>query len=145
MTLTELLQLHQETTDRCRRIMEQKNNDYTGGKEADDVFANFRCSTILDVHPVTGIMMRVMDKIQRIKTFTNDGQLSVEGESVDDACEDIINYAILAKAMLRQEREANKNQVLRQEYTSSEPITCSKEDYEALKETMTDAIKEKIL
>ena len=145
MTLTELLQLHQETTDRCRRIMEQKNNDYTGGKEADDVFANFRCSTILDVHPVTGIMMRVMDKIQRIKTFTNDGQLSVAGESVDDACEDIINYAILAKAMLRQEREANKNQVLRQEYTSSEPTTCSKKDYEALKETMTDAIKEKIL
>ena len=75
MTLEQLLQLHDETTGKCRKIMEVKNNDYTGGKEADDVFANFRCSTILDVHPVTGLLMRVMDKIQRIKTFTNDGQL----------------------------------------------------------------------
>lgn len=107
MTLEQLLKLHQETTDKCRAIMEKKNSDYTGGKEADDVFANFRCSTILNVHPVTGIMMRVMDKIQRIKTFTNDGELSVSGETVDDACEDIINYAILAKAMFRQERESN--------------------------------------
>jgi len=120
--------------------MEVKNNDYTGGKEADDVFANFNCSTILGVHPVTGIMMRVMDKIQRIKTFTNDGQLSVAGESVDDACEDIINYAILAKAMLRQEREAQK-----QPYNLNEQTNCSEEDYKALKDTFAESIKEKIL
>lgn len=140
MTLQELLDLHDETTKKCREIMEVKNNDYTGGKEADDVFANFRCSTILDVHPVTGIMMRVMDKIQRIKTFTNDGQLSVAGESVDDACEDIINYAILAKAMLRQEREAKK-----QPYNLREQTNCSEEDYKALKDTFAESIKEKIL
>jgi hypothetical protein len=105
MNLQELLKLHEDTTDKCRKIMEAKNNDYTGGMASDDPFANFRCSTILEVHPVVGIMMRVMDKIQRIKTFTNDGQLSVSDETVDDACEDIINYAILAKAMLIQERE----------------------------------------
>jgi len=113
--------------------MKVKNNDYTGGKDADDVFANFRCSTILDVHPVTGILMRVMDKIQRIKTFTNDGQLSVAGETVDDACEDIINYAILAKAMLQQEREEKG------------PTKCSDENYEVLKDKFAEAIKEKIL
>ncbi len=138
MTLEQLLQLHDDTTSRCRHIMEVKNNDYTGGKEADDVFANFRCSTILDVHPVTGILMRVLDKIQRIKTFTNDGQLSVSGETVDDACEDIINYAILAKAMLKQEREAKKEQ-------PPESERCSYDNYEALKETMVESIKEKIL
>ena len=131
MKLEELLKLHEETTDKCRKIMEVKNNDYTGGKKADDIFANFRCSTILDVHPVTGIMMRVMDKIQRIKTFTNDGQLSVSGETVDDACEDIINYVILAKAMLQIERSYN--------------TPCSKENYDALKGTVAEAIKEKIL
>lgn len=84
--------------------MERKNSDYTGGKEAEDVFANFRSATYLGVHPVTGILMRVMDKIQRIRTFTNDGALSVSDESVDDAFEDIINYAILGKAMLKQEK-----------------------------------------
>mgnify|MGYP003139026620 CR=1 FL=1 len=138
MNIAELLELHDETTKKCRQIMEAKNNDYTGGKGSDDPFANFRCSTILDVHPVTGILMRVMDKIQRIKTFTNDGQLSVAGETVDDACEDIINYAILAKAMLCQEREAKKEQ-------PPESERCSNEDYEALKETVSQSIKEKIL
>ena len=132
MKLEELLKLHEETTDKCRKIMEVKNNDYTGGKKADDIFANFRCSTMLDVHPVTGIMMRVLDKIQRIKTFANDGQLAVSGETVDDACEDIINYAILAKAMLQIERSYNSP-------------TCSKENYDALKGTVAEAIKEKIL
>ena len=136
MTLTQLLDLHDATTDKCRKIMEAKNNDYTGGKDADDVFANFRCSTILDVHPVTGILMRVMDKIQRIKTFTNDGQLSVAGETVDDACEDIINYAILAKAMLQQERE---------EKSPTYSSKCSDENYEVLRDKFAEAIKEKIL
>ena len=39
------------------------------------------------------------------RSFTNDKQLQVSNESVDDACEDIINYAILAKAMLIEERK----------------------------------------
>jgi len=108
MTLEELLKIHDETHAKCRKIMEVKNNDYTGGKGADDIFANFRASQILDVHPVTGILMRVIDKIQRIKTFANDGELSVPEETVDDACEDIVNYAILAKAMLRQYRRTQR-------------------------------------
>jgi hypothetical protein len=130
MTLEELMNLHTETMEKCAKIMEEKNNDYTGGKEATDIFANFRLSNVLDVHPVTGILMRLMDKIQRIKTFTNDGQLSVSGETVDDACEDIINYTILIKAMLLEERRSSP---------------CSKENYDALKGTVTEALKENIL
>ena len=39
--------------------------------------------------------------------------LQVPNESVDDACEDIINYAILAKAMLTEERELRGNLLAR--------------------------------
>jgi hypothetical protein len=49
--------------------------------------------------------MRVLDKIQRIRSFVNDKELQVPHESVEDACHDIVNYAILAKAMLREERK----------------------------------------
>jgi len=48
--------------------------------------------------------LRVIDKIQRIRSFTNDKELSVPNETVEDACDDIVNYAILAKAMLMEER-----------------------------------------
>ena len=105
MTITQLLELHDETCTKCKEIMERKNNDYTGGERATDIFANFKASKVLDVHPVKGILMRMMDKIQRIQSFTNDHKLQVPNESVYDACEDIINYAILAKAMLKEERE----------------------------------------
>ena len=106
MNTEELLRLHDETCKKCRGIMKQKNSDYTGGKNATDIFANFNSSTILDIHPVQGLLLRLIDKVQRIRSFTNDKQLQVSNESVEDACEDIINYAILAKAMLIEERKS---------------------------------------
>ena len=81
-----------------------KNSDYTGGKGAKDVFANFKAAEFVDVHPVSGLLMRLMDKVQRIRSFVNDKELRVANESVEDACDDIVNYAILAKAMLKEER-----------------------------------------
>ena len=88
--------------------MLKKNSDYTGGKTSNDVFANFRTSELLDVDPITGIMIRVLDKVQRIRSFVNDGELKVENESVYDACEDIINYMILVKAMFIEKLEDKK-------------------------------------
>ena len=104
MTTEDLLELHEETCDKCRVIMQKKNSDYTGGSGATDPFANFNASKILDIHPVQGLLLRVIDKIKRIYSFTNDSELSVPNETVEDACDDIVNYAILAKAMLLEER-----------------------------------------
>ena len=104
MTSKELLQLHDETCKTCRVIMEKKNSDYTGGRGATDPFANFNASKILNIHPVQGLLLRVIDKIQRIRSFTNDKELSVPNATVEDACDDIVNYAILAKAMLMEQR-----------------------------------------
>ena len=105
MNIEQLEKLHKETSQKCLEIMLKKNSDYTGGEKSEDIFANFRTSEILGVNPVIGIMLRVMDKIQRIRSFTEDGQLKVQEESVDDACEDVVNYMILAKAMLKEQRQ----------------------------------------
>ena len=104
MTSKQLIELHDQTCKSCRDIMLKKNNDYTGGKKATDIFANFNSSKILDIHPVQGLLLRVIDKVQSIRSFTNDKELSVPNETVEDACDDIVNYAILAKAMLLDER-----------------------------------------
>lgn len=109
MTRTELLQLHDETCQTARSIMERKNNDYAGGKDSSDPFANFKMAASIGIHPVTGLLLRMMDKVQRIRTFTLDGGLAVSGESVDDACDDIVNYAILCKGLLREERASKPN------------------------------------
>ncbi len=104
MTTEELLELHEKTCETCRNIMRQKNNDYTGGKTSQDPFANFNAASVLGIDPVQGLLLRVIDKIQRIRSFTNDKELKVANESVEDACDDIVNYAILAKAMLKEQR-----------------------------------------
>lgn len=109
MNRTELLQLHDETCKAARSIMEAKNSDYTGGKSADDPFANFKMAAMIGIHPAVGLLLRMMDKVQRIRTFTLDGGLAVKSESVDDACDDIVNYAILCKGLLREERAARQN------------------------------------
>lgn len=98
-----LLLLHELTTSRCRDIMCAKNADYSGG--SGDPYSNFRIAESFGLHPVTGILLRVTDKLQRIRAFIANGVLAVDGESVDDACDDIVNYAILMKGLLREERE----------------------------------------
>ena len=122
MTAKELLQLHDETCKTCRVIMEKKNSDYTGGRGATDPFANFNASKILNIHPVQGLLLRVIDKIQRIRSFTNDKELSVPNETVEDACDDIVNYAILAKAMLMEERKGVKQLTEEQELEGQKRI-----------------------
>ncbi len=108
MNSKELLTLHDETCKVCKDIMRTKNSDYTGGKDATDPFANFKCSEVIGIHPVHGLLMRVLDKIQRVRSFVNDKELQVPDESVEDACHDIVNYAILAKAMLIEARERDE-------------------------------------
>ena len=108
MDLNELLNIHEDTCNSCMEVMVKKNNDYTGGKTAQDIFANFNSAKIIGMHPVKGLLIRVIDKIQRINSFTNDKELSVSDETVTDACDDIVNYAILAKAMLIKERKEKK-------------------------------------
>lgn len=109
MNRAQLLELHDETCRKARAIMERKNNDYAGGKDSgDDPFANFKMAAMIGIHPAIGLLLRMMDKVQRIRTFTLDGGLAVSDESVDDACDDIVNYAILCKGLLRESRERLK-------------------------------------
>lgn len=110
MDRNDLLNLFDTTTTHCRSVMEAKNSDYCGGKAgaAADPFANFRISEVIGVHPVLGLMMRMLDKMQRIKAFVADGELSVANETVDDAFDDLVNYSILGKGLMRDMREAQR-------------------------------------
>ncbi len=98
MTTKELLELHKATCDAAREIVAAKNHDYTG--DSGDPFSNFRASEVLGVPGEIGIMIRMLDKMKRIQTFVNTGTLKVKGEGVDDAINDVINYAILLKGII---------------------------------------------
>ena len=97
MTIEEVITMLEETTNSLKDTLRKKSSDYTGGEGSKDPFANFKATETLDVDPVIGVMIRIMDKIQRIRSF------------VYDAFDDIIGYTILAKAMTQEKRGKNLN------------------------------------
>ena len=85
-----------------------KNNDYTGGVDCDNPFANFDKSVEFGVHPLTGICVRMQDKFQRARALCADGSLKVntKGDQSQDIFRDLIGYSLIAIGML--EREENQ-------------------------------------
>jgi hypothetical protein len=94
-----------ELYNRGRAIMMKKNHDYTGG--SGDPYANFRGSDTLGISPITGILLRVQDKLMRIKTFDEKGELKVENEGVEDALIDVQNYMDLIYGLIKEARNDN--------------------------------------
>ena len=89
-----------------RDIMMKKNHDYTGG--SGDPYENFNGSVEFGVAPVVGILLRVQDKMKRIQTFVDKGELKVQGESVEDALIDVQNYMDLIFGIIKGKRDESK-------------------------------------
>jgi len=103
MTRDELIVLHEDLCFDARELMRKKNQDYSGATGG--VFANFKACEYLGVDPITGILMRITDKLSRISSFVERGELNVKSESANDSLIDIVNYAILISGMLQEEEK----------------------------------------
>jgi len=82
-------------------LSRKKNSDYTQG---DDPFGNFIAVEILGIKTEHGFLTRMMDKMKRISTFVNAGELQVKEESVTDTLQDLANYAILFAGYLQSKK-----------------------------------------
>jgi len=87
----------------CQTISKAKNADYTGG--AADPFANFKAVEILGVSTEQGFLTRMMDKMKRIASFAEKGELQVKDESVTDTLRDLANYACLLAGYIESKKE----------------------------------------
>ena len=97
-----LMDMHIRLCDQALRLMKAKNNDYSYG---DDPYNNFRGSEMLGISPIIGILLRMQDKMMRIKTFALCNNLNVKEESVNDSIIDLINYAVLIAGFIEYEKE----------------------------------------
>jgi hypothetical protein len=96
-----LYDLHKSLTSDTLRLMKAKNNDYSYGN---DPYNNFRGSDMLGVSPIIGILLRMQDKMMRIKTFALSNNLNVKEESVNDSIIDLINYVVLIAGYIEYEK-----------------------------------------
>ena len=93
-----LLRRHSEMCDQARAIMEKKNEDY--GADADP-FRNFRSFGAF------GILVRLSDKLARMRGYIERGDFSVKDETFEDTGIDALNYVILLLAILEFGGECN--------------------------------------
>lgn len=98
-TRQDLFDLHQNICNEALELMKKKNNDYASGS---DPFMNFRRAEYLGFSTAElGVLIRMTDKMSRISTFLNKGELSLQNESVYDAIVDMINYSVILAGLLK--------------------------------------------
>lgn len=83
--------------DEMAELHRKKAADYGRG---DDIFANVRASEELGIPAWKGVMVRMMDKVHRIKSYCHNGKL--ENEGVEDTLKDLAAYSLIALVLLRE-------------------------------------------
>lgn len=98
MNKTEYLAFFKKTIKQMYVLTEKKNNDYAG---ENDPFRNFKMPAQFGFATVEqGFLTRMVDKVSRISTFVQKGELSIKEESVQDTLIDLATYSILMLAYL---------------------------------------------
>lgn len=91
-----------ELLEELRRLHLSKSQDY--GSESDPL-ANIRHGAdFVNIEPWRGCMVRIGDKIQRLRTYCRTGRLVHEG--VRDSFLDLAAYSLLAIVLLDEEKNA---------------------------------------
>ena len=86
-------------TDLMIQIAVRKNADYTAG--SGDPFANFRLTETLGFGSVeTGILVRMTDKMARLRCLTEGRTLQVKDETIEDTLLDLANYALILRSYI---------------------------------------------
>jgi hypothetical protein len=89
-------------------LHDKKQADYGSDK---DPFANVRASEKWGVQAWAGAMMRLDDKVARLRTFARKGVLA--NESAEDSMRDIAVYALIALVLYEQQSEDERVAALR--------------------------------
>lgn len=110
MTTKEYLIFHNSLCEQARHLSASKNHDYSGASGLTP-FANFQRVEAMGVCSVEqGFLVRMLDKLARLTTYTKEGKLLVADEGVKDTLVDLINYSCLFAAYLEEKRQNEKQQ-----------------------------------
>jgi len=91
----DLAAFHVGLCERGRRLLLRKSADYAGSEWT----RNFDMAEHLGVPPPLGVLVRAGDKLSRLATLaTNEAR--VKDESVVDTAIDLINYTVIATALI---------------------------------------------
>jgi hypothetical protein len=108
LTKQQWFEFQEQEFEIMKQITKAKNADYTGIN--DDPFANFTSVELTGICTTEqGFLVRMQDKMARISSYAQKGELEVRDESVQDTLRDLANYATLLNGYIESKRRAKRN------------------------------------
>lgn len=93
MTDNQLIASAKRTAARVVSTITKKNKDYAG---PEDLYANFRSSSLLKLGVEKALLVRTLDKIVRIDNLI-DHEAYVADEPLEESIDDVIGYMMILR------------------------------------------------
>ena len=105
MNVTELLEHFDRISSEARVLLARKNHDYAGPGGLSP-FRNFtKCEDFGVTSTEKGIIVRMIDKLSRLCTYTEATEMKGSDEKFEDTIVDMINYCVILSAYLSKSNE----------------------------------------
>ena len=88
--------------DELKMLHDAKNHDYA---TAENPYKNLEEVLSIGIEPWRGIVIRLMDKFERVKQYCVNGELAIKSEGLEDTLKDIGVYSSLAVILFRKDQE----------------------------------------
>jgi hypothetical protein len=90
-----------DVLDELKVLHDAKNHDYA---TAENPYKNLEGVSKIGIEPWRGIVIRLMDKFERVQQYCVNGELKVKSEGLEDTFADISIYSALAIILFRKEQ-----------------------------------------
>ena len=97
MNQDDALALQRHIIEHAMSILHGKRRDYSG---TEDPFRNLRSSEVHGVEPWRGTLVRLQDKLSRVRSIMEAGGDMQVKESLLDTFADVINYTCIAAGLV---------------------------------------------
>ena len=87
-----------DALDELKMLHDAKNHDYA---TAENPYKNLEGVSRIGIEPWRGIVIRLMDKFERVEQFCTNGELAIKSEGMEDTFKDIEVYSTLAMILFR--------------------------------------------
>ena len=91
-----------DALDELKMLHDAKNHDYA---TADNPYQNLEGVSKIGIEPWRGIVIRLMDKFERVQQYCVNGELAIKSEGLEDTFKDIAVYSTLAMILFRKDQE----------------------------------------
>ena len=87
-----------DALDELKMLHDAKNHDYA---TADNPYKNLEGVSRIGIEPWRGVVIRLMDKFERVQQYCVNGELAIKSEGMEDTFKDIAVYSTLAMILFR--------------------------------------------